>query len=96
MSSRPELLGFALALFVATPLPVIAQMTIVNPVLVAKAGAPQFQVDPFFPKPLPNNWLLGLAINWPDVIWQRREAEFSERLRRPLPTALRELLEAKS
>ena len=55
MSSRPELLGFALALFVATPLPVIAQMTIVNPVLAAKAGAPQFQVDPFFPKPLPNN-----------------------------------------
>ncbi len=21
--------------------------------------APQFQVDPFWPKPLPNNWLLG-------------------------------------
>ena len=40
MSSRPELLGFALALFMATPLPVIAQMTIVNPVLAAKAGAP--------------------------------------------------------
>ena len=94
MSFRTVLLVFALALLVTTP--TLAQMTIVNPVLAAKAGAPQFQVDPFFPKPLPNNWLLGLAINWPDVIWQRREAEFSERLRRPLPTALRELLEAKS
>ena len=40
-------------------LAVRAQMTIVNPVQAAKAGAPQFQVDPFFPKPLPNNWLLG-------------------------------------
>ena len=23
------------------------------------ADPPQFQVDPFWPKPLPNNWLLG-------------------------------------
>ena len=68
MSSRPELLGFTLALFMATPLPVIAQMTIVNPVLAAKAGAPQLQVDPFFPKLLPNNWLLGLAIIWLSLI----------------------------
>ena len=22
-------------------------------------GVPQFQVDPFWPKPLPNNWILG-------------------------------------
>ena len=57
MSSRTVLLGAVLALLVAPP--ALAQMTIVNPVLAAKAGAPQFQVDPFFPKPLPNNWLLG-------------------------------------
>jgi hypothetical protein len=25
----------------------------------ANEGVPQFQVDPFWPKPLPNNWLLG-------------------------------------
>ncbi len=35
--------------------------------------APMFQVDPFWPKPLPNNWLLGSAIGlWvddSDVIW---------------------------
>src|SRR5262245_30251894 len=40
--------------------PASAQMTIVNPALVAKIGGiPQFEVDPFFPKHLPNNWLLG-------------------------------------
>ena len=35
--------------------------------------APMFQVDPFWPKPLPNHWLLGSAIGlWvddSDVIW---------------------------
>lgn len=56
----------------------------------------RFSALQLFPKLLPNNWLLGLAIIWLSLIWQRREAEFSERLRRPLPTALRELLEAKS
>jgi hypothetical protein len=25
----------------------------------ADKGVPQFQVDPFWPKPLPNNWILG-------------------------------------
>ena len=24
-------------------------------------GAPVFEVDPFWPKPLPNNWLMGQA-----------------------------------
>jgi DNA-binding beta-propeller fold protein YncE len=29
--------------------------------------APRFEVDPFWPKPLPNNWLLGMAIGvWAD------------------------------
>jgi hypothetical protein len=35
--------------------------------------APAFEVDPFWPKPMPNNWLLGNAIGvWvddSDVIW---------------------------
>ena len=25
----------------------------------ADNDVPQFQVDPFWPKPLPNNWILG-------------------------------------
>jgi len=35
--------------------------------------APQFQVDPFWPKPLPNNWLMGqiggIAVDSDDNIW---------------------------
>jgi len=58
MNTRTLAFGVALALFAAAP--ASAQMTIVNPALVAKiGGVPQFQVDPFFPKHLPNNWLLG-------------------------------------
>jgi hypothetical protein len=37
------------------------------------AEAPRFEVDPFWPKPLPNNWVLGQAIGvWADeqdVVW---------------------------
>jgi DNA-binding beta-propeller fold protein YncE len=33
----------------------------------ATVQAPRFEVDPFWPKPLPNNWLLGMAIGiWVD------------------------------
>jgi hypothetical protein len=37
------------------------------------ADPPQFQVDPFWPKPLPNNWLFGqiggLAVDSNDHLW---------------------------
>lgn len=37
------------------------------------AEAPRFQVDPFWPKPLPNNWLLGqiagVAVDAQDHVW---------------------------
>src|SRR5215475_3845087 len=37
------------------------------------ADLPQFQVDPFWPKPLPNNWLLGqvasVAVGPDDHVW---------------------------
>ena len=42
------------------------------------ADTPSFQVDPFWPKPLPNNWLLGevagVAVDAQDHVWiiQRR------------------------
>ena len=36
-------------------------------------GAPMFEVDPFWPKPLPNNWLLGstigVAVDSRDHVW---------------------------
>jgi hypothetical protein len=37
------------------------------------AGAPVFQVDPFWPRPLPNNWLMGqaagVAVDRRDHVW---------------------------
>ena len=39
--------------------------------------------------------LIGLAIIWLGMIWQRREAGWSARLRGHLPEALRELIEAR-
>ena len=36
-------------------------------------GAPMFEVDPFWPKTLPNNWLLGstigVAVDSRDHVW---------------------------
>lgn len=40
--------------------------------------------------------LIGLAIIWLGVLWQRREQEWSQRLRAVLPAALRELIEARA
>ena len=40
--------------------------------------------------------LIGLAIIWLGVVWQRREREWSLRLRTALPAALRELIEARA
>jgi DNA-binding beta-propeller fold protein YncE len=40
---------------------------------VRGAGAPQFKVDPYWPKPLPSNWILGqvagIAVDKDDRIW---------------------------
>ena len=45
---------------------------VVGPV-AADTVTPQFQVDPFWPKPLPNNWILGqvsgIAADKYDRIW---------------------------
>ena len=40
--------------------------------------------------------LIGFAIIWLGVLWQRREAEWSARLRNLLPAPLRELIEARA
>lgn len=43
------------------------------PAPVAAVDVPQFKVDPFWPKPLPNDWLLGevagVAVDAHDLIW---------------------------
>ena len=33
-----------------------------DPAVTDPSMAPMFEVDPFWPKPLPNHWLLGSAI----------------------------------
>lgn len=57
------LLSFALLAF---PTPAPAQEP-------AKPGAPSFQPEPFWPKPLPGNWILGqvagIAVSPDDHIW---------------------------
>ena len=56
-----------------------------DPLAVQPAGGvPQFQVDPFWPKPLPNNWILGqvsgVAVDKHNHIWIiHRPRSLSER-----------------
>jgi DNA-binding beta-propeller fold protein YncE len=64
--------SFLFSALVATS--AVAQTTIVNPAAVAKVGGiPQFLVDPSWPKPLPNNWILGqvsgIRVDRFDHIW---------------------------
>jgi DNA-binding beta-propeller fold protein YncE len=54
--------------------PALAQTEIINQAAAAKVGGvPQFLVDPFWPKPLPNNWILGqvagIRVDRFDHIW---------------------------
>ena len=54
--------------------PALAQTEIVNQAAAAKlGGVPQFLVDPFWPKPLPNNWAMGqvagIRVDRFDHIW---------------------------
>jgi DNA-binding beta-propeller fold protein YncE len=54
--------------------PALAQTEIVNQAAAAKVGGvPQFLVDPFWPKPLPNNWAMGqvagIRVDRFDHIW---------------------------
>jgi hypothetical protein len=59
MKSHRHWLSFALLMLIVPP--------------AAAQTAPQFQVEPLWPKPLPNNWLLGqvsgLAVDRNNNIW---------------------------
>jgi DNA-binding beta-propeller fold protein YncE len=69
----------------------IALMTVGSALLAAAPGAqprdvrpPQFQVDPFWPRPLPNNWILGqvsgVAVDKRGHVWViQRPRSLSER-----------------
>src|SRR2546430_5436170 len=45
----------------------------VSPQAIAQSGVPQFQPEPYWPKPLPENWILGqvagIAVDRQDNIW---------------------------
>ena len=52
----------------------VTVVLVAGPAYAQTAGPlPQFQVDPFWPKPLPNNWILGqvsgIATDKSDRIW---------------------------
>src|SRR5476651_2819242 len=50
---------------------ILALMTLALP--AAAQPVPQFTVDPFWPKPLPNNWIFGqvasVAVDSKDHVW---------------------------
>ena len=69
---RTAILCLAISAFAASS--AVAQTEIINQAAVAKVGGiPQFLVDPFWPKPLPNHWLLGqvagIRVDRFDHIW---------------------------
>jgi hypothetical protein len=61
-------------------------MVAVGPPVAAQdaAAAPEYRVDPFWPKPLPNDWILGqvagVAVDSRDHVWIiQRPGSLSER-----------------
>ncbi len=51
----------------------IIVVTVLGAATASAADPPRFQVDPFWPKPLPNNWILGqvsgVAVDAQDHVW---------------------------
>ena len=62
----------------------LAQNTLDQSVEAQGKTAPMFEVDPFWPKPLPNHWILGSAIGVSvdsrDHVWIiHRQTTFDDR-----------------
>jgi DNA-binding beta-propeller fold protein YncE len=60
MPRRLVLVGTTLALLLASL--VIGHSRLQAAIAARAVDAPRFEVDPFWPKPLPNNWILGSTI----------------------------------
>jgi DNA-binding beta-propeller fold protein YncE len=75
MARRNLLIGatFVVAIGILAVAEVILQQAVTAQEGDGTVQAPRFEVDPFWPKPLPNNWVLGQTIGvWvdeQDVIW---------------------------
>ena len=69
MARRQLLIGtiFVVAIGLLAITEVILQRTVQAQEGGGSVRAPRFEVDPFWPKPLPNHWVLGSAIGvWVD------------------------------
>ena len=61
--------------------------------MAAAAEVPKFEVDPFWPKPLPNNWTLGqvagVAVDERDHVWIMQRPRSLSRLKSAAAQILR-------
>lgn len=87
--------GIALLTFLVTPLlwdPIPNQAEAADGKGIGKGKvAPKFEVDPFWPKPLPNNWFMGIVggifVDSRDHVWiLQRAGSLAERDRGPTLT----------
>jgi DNA-binding beta-propeller fold protein YncE len=73
--------GFCCLVALATSLAVHAQRP-APAQAVDEGGAPQFKVDPFWPKPLPNKWSMqqvtGISVDYMDHVWFLNRAAAAE------------------
>src|ERR1051325_7981760 len=55
------------------PLKILTRLVVLLPLLTAPAKPPSCTVDPFWPKPLPNHWIVGavagVAVDSRDHVW---------------------------
>ena len=62
MSARPRLVSGATLVVILVGLAVIERSLVHRAAAQQTTQAPKFEVDPFWPKPLPNGWVMGMAI----------------------------------
>jgi DNA-binding beta-propeller fold protein YncE len=86
--------GFAVALGALA----VGQFAIGDKAVAQGAEAPKFEVDPYWPKPLPNHWVMGMAIGvWVDSndhIWMVHRANTVDRTISQLSRGLGECCQA--
>jgi hypothetical protein len=61
---------------------IVGRAQVVTGQVVDESGAPQFRVDPFWPKPLPNRWSMqqvtGISVDSMDTVWFLNRPNASE------------------
>ena len=61
------------ARFIARACAAVVALLLIADAMPASAEGPHFKVDPFWPKPLPNNWIIGqvggMSVDAQDNIW---------------------------